>query len=61
MENANKKKKAVISKIYFDLYFIADSMNTRYLMFCLVNFKEKKRWGRGRTSNDVKKLNHDLI
>ena len=30
MENANKKKKAEISKIYFDLYFIADSMNTRY-------------------------------
>ena len=26
---------AVISKI--DLYFIADSMNTRYFMFCLVN------------------------
>ncbi len=37
MENAIKKK-VVISKFYFDLYFIADNMNTKYFMFCLVNF-----------------------
>ncbi len=35
--NANKKESSD-SKIYFDLYFIADNMNTKYFMFCLVNF-----------------------
>ncbi len=32
------KKEVVISKFTFDLYFIADNMNTKYFMFCLVNF-----------------------
>ncbi len=32
------KKESSDYLIYFDLYFIADNMNTKYFMFCLVNF-----------------------
>ncbi len=32
------KKESSDFYIYFDLYFIADNMNTKYFMFCLVNF-----------------------
>ncbi len=32
------KKESSDFQIYFDLYFIADNMNTKYFMFCLVNF-----------------------
>ncbi len=32
------KKESSDFKIYFDLYYIADNMNTKYFMFCLVNF-----------------------
>lgn len=35
MENANKKCSA--SYIYFDIDFITDRLNPRYLMFCRVN------------------------
>lgn len=37
MEKPNKKESSDF-KIYFDLYFKADNMNTKYLIFCLVKF-----------------------